>query len=275
MKLKYIIIPFFLLSGCATVRDFFGLSPKEEVVQTAPEVVKEPVTKYSDVANYQPSSDRQYKRMTKERLEEESDLQAGAGSLWVMEGQTSYLFAQNKQRRAGDPTFMKMEGNTMKLVQTKVTTIQELLKELAIQKRNAEEKQRKADEEKQRLADIEKEKRSILDSNEADNEKTAQQMAEKRVNERKPASVEPPKPVVEEKEEKIDLKELENIPVKIVERLDGQYKIAGQQIIMIKNKPYKVLTSGLVRFDDFNDQQISSEKLFDTQVDIVHLKKAE
>jgi len=103
MKYLLLILPLFF-TGCATMYDFFGFDgPKQEVV-VKEEVVKEPLTKYSDISNFAPASDRNYKRMTKERFEEDAELQANAGSLWVMEGQTSYLFAQNKKRREGDPS---------------------------------------------------------------------------------------------------------------------------------------------------------------------------
>jgi len=204
-------------------------------------------------------------------------LHAGAGSLWVMEGQTSYLFAQNKHRREGDMTSVKVEGSSMKLVQTKVATIQDLLKQLEIQKKEAEEKKRRDEEAKEKLAAIDAEKKSILAKNEADNEETAQQMAEKRIAERKPAS-EPVKTAVKDeiKDEKIDLKELDKLPMKITEKLPGgQYKVAGQHTFTIRNRPYKVIATGVVRSDDYNDQSISSEKLYDSQFDVVHVKKAE
>lgn len=278
--IKYIllILPLFF-SGCATVSDFFGFDapPKIEEVVVKEEPQQEPYTKYSDISNYAPTSDRHYKRMTREKMEEDSELHAGAGSLWVMEGQTSYLFAQNKHRREGDMTSVKVEGSSMKLLQTKVSTIQDLLKQLEIQKKEAEDKKRKDEEAKQKLAAIEAEKKSILAKNEADNEDAALQMAEKRIAERKPAS-EPAKVAAKDeiKDEKIDLKELDKLPMKITEALPGgQYKVSGQQTLTIRNRPYKVIATGIVRADDYNDQSISSEKLYDSQFDVVHVKKAE
>jgi len=274
-----LIVYMIFVSGCATMSDFFGFEvppPKEEVV-VKEEAPKEQFTKYSDISNYAPTTDRQYKRMTKERMEEESELHAGAGSLWVMEGQTSYLFAQNRHRREGDMTNVKVEGASLKMLQTKVATIQDLLKELEIQKKEAEEKKRLQEAAQQKLANIESEKKSILAKNEADNEDAAQKLAEKRIAERKPAS-EAPKIAVKDqvKDEKIDLKELDKFPMKITEALQGgQYKVMGQQTINIRNKPYKIIATGVVRSDDFNDQSISSEKLYDAQFDVLHVKKAE
>lgn len=259
--------------------DFFGFDgpPPPPVVKQ--EIVKEPLTKYSEIHNFSPPADRQYKRMTRERLEDDSELQQGAGSLWVMEGQTSYLFAQNKHRSEGDPTALKLEGMAMKDVQMKAITIKDLLNELELQKKQAEEKKRKDEEEKQRLAEIEKEKKYILAKNEADNEDAAQLLAEQRVSSRKPAAasatvvVAPP---VDPNADKINFKDIETVPMKVTEKLpDGQYRVSGQQYMTIKNRPYKLIATGIVRAEDFSDQSISSEKLFNSQYDIIHLKKEE
>lgn len=264
-------------SSCATMRDFFGFEdekPPAPIVKE--EVEKEPLTKYSEISNFSPSSDRQYKRMTKEKLEEDSELHAGAGSLWVMEGQTSYLFAQNKRCREGDPTALKVEGIAMKQVQMKAETVKDLLIELENQKKMAEEKKRKEEEAQKRLADIETEKRSILAKNEADNEELAQTMAEQRITDRKPASVVVVEPPKDPNADKINFKDVATIPMKITEKLDnGQYRISGQQFITIKNRPYKLIATGVVRGEDYDDQMISSEKLYDPQFDLVHIKKAE
>lgn len=277
MKYVVILLTFFFFSSCATMYDFFGFDgPKQEVV-VKEEVVKEPLTKYSDINNYEPASDRNYKRMTRQKFEEDSELHAGAGSLWVMEGQTSYLFAQNKKRREGDPSTLMLQGMAMKDVEMKAYAIKDLLIELENQKKEAEAKKKKEEDAKLRLADIEKEKKSILAKNEADNEDAAQLLAEQRVDGRKPASV----PVVAEAPkdpaaDKINFKEIERIPVKITERLpDNQYRIAGQQFITIRNRPYKLIVAGVVRGDDFSDQMVSSDKLFEQQLDLIHLKKAE
>jgi flagellar L-ring protein precursor FlgH len=297
MKLFYFVAVILFFSGCATIKDFFGsheeepavvaepLAPAEPVVaaEEEPKPVDqseaEPLTKYSDNANMVPAADREYKRMTRQRMEDESDLQSGAGSLWVMEGQTSYLFAQNKQRRPGDPTQIKVEGSALKQIEMKVATIQDLLKELEDQKKTAEENEKKENAEKQRLADFEKIKKSILDNGEARSEGVAQAMAEERMKTRTPAVEPEDKKAVEvakkpEKEEKIDLKDIELIPSKIVEKTqDGMFRITGQQYLNIQKRPYKVIATGIVRPEDFDDQALSSNKIFEAQYDIVHIKK--
>lgn len=256
--------------------DFFGFdAPKEEVI-TKNEVVKEPLTKYSDVSNFAPASDKNYKRMTKERFEEDSELHAGAGSLWVMEGQTSYLFAQNKKRREGDPSTLLVQGMALKDVQMKAFAIKDLLIELENQKKEAEAKKKKEEDAKLRLAEIDKERKSILLKNEADNEEAAQVLAEQRIDSRKPASVAVAEPPKDPALDKIDFKEIEQVPVKITERLpDNQYRVAGQQFLTIRNRPYKLIVNGTIRGDDFMDQTFSSERMFDGNFDLVHLKKAE
>lgn len=273
--MKYLLVLPFFLCGCATVSNFFGFGeePKKETV-VKEEIVKEPLTKYSDINNYEPTSDRNYKRMTRQKFEEDSELHAGAGSLWVMEGQTSYLFAQNKKRREGDPSTLLVQGMAMRDVQMKALAIKDLLVELENQKKEAEAKKKKEEDAKQRLADIETERKAIIAKNEADNDDAAQAMAEQRVDSRKPASVAaaPKDPALE----KIDFKDIEQVPVKITERLaDNQYRIAGQQYLTIRNRPYKLIVTGIVRGDDFSDQTVSSDKLFEQQLDLVHLKKAE
>lgn len=267
-----------LLTGCATVDVVHP--EKKEIVEAPPQEEVSPseeLTKYSEHPFIAPASDRDYKRMTKQQMEDESDLQAGAGSLWVMEGQTSYLFAQNKLRKTGDPVQIKVEGSALKQIEMKVATIQDLLKDLENQKKEAEEKLKNEEKEKQRLADLDNLKREILNNGEARNESSAQAIAEERMKERQLASVDKKaEKVVEkkEKEEKIDLKEIELIPSKIVEKMpDGMLRVTGQQLLMIKKRPYKVIATGLIRPEDFEDPATSSNKLFEPQFDILHVKK--
>ena len=43
---------------------------------------------------------------------------------------------------------------------------------------------------------------------------------------------------------------------------------------MIGKKEYKVIVTGIVRADDFNDEGIDAPKLLDPQFDIVSLRKS-
>lgn len=298
-KIYFICLFHLVLAGCIT-------SPTEPtplpVVATPPPPVETPVaaeepeekapepeklTKFSEVNNMPAAADRSYKRMTRQRMEDESELQASAGSLWKMDGQTSYLFSQNKHRIEGDPTTIKMEGLALKEVESKVAVIQDLMKDLERQKIEAEEEAKKAEAEKQRLAEIEKAKPKIItDPNDPNYDPYAGQYpadlqaAEeaKLAATRKPAAVEKVPEVAkkDEKEEKIDLKDVEIIPSRIVEKLaNGMYRVSGQQIFTIKKKPYKVIATGLVRPEDFDDTSIGSGKLLEPQFDVIHMKRIE
>ena len=292
MKYVLLCILGLVLNSCATVEEEKQLekeltpAPVADVKPPAPvkdltEIEdEEPITKYSEANNMAPPSDRQYKRMTRKKMEEESDLNSSAGSLWKMEGQTSYLFAQNKHRRPGDPTTIKMEGAALKIVESKAQVIQELLAQLAEQKLHADEENKKAEIEKMRLTQLQEEKKLraqqiakgelVVDPM----DEKAQEMEMKAAEDaaRAPASL----PVAKvAPEEKIDLKDVESIPSKIVEKMDDDtYRIRGQQFLTIKKKSYKVIATALVRAEDFNDAAVSSTKLIDAQYDVIHVKKA-
>jgi len=307
--MKILAIAFLLiLAGCATAptdeeraRLEQELTPqpvnevvKEEAAATEPqqqqaeadsdasEDSEEKLTRYSDLSNMAPPSDRQYKRMTRKRMEEESELGSTAGSLWKMEGQTSYLFAENKHRREGDPTTIKMEGSALKAIENKVAVIQDLLNELEAQKTKAEEENKRAQEEKLKLARLEEEKKlraeriargeivvDPLDEETARLEEEAA-AAQAKAESRQPAAV----GNTAKKEDKVDLKEVELIPSKIVEKMSSDtYRIRGQQYLTIKKKPYKVIATALIRAEDFNDEGISSNKLLDAQYDVIHVKR--
>lgn len=252
--------------------------PKKVEVTVTEAAEEEPLARYSELNNMAPPSDRQYRRMTRKKMEEESELYSSAGSLWKMEGQTSYLFAENKHRREGDPTTIKLEGSALKLIENKVAIVQDLLKELEKQKIQAEEETKNADAEKLRLAQIEEEKKLRADRI-AKGEIVVDPMDEELLNltaektsetNRKPAAI----TVAKDKDEKTDLKDIENIPSKIVEKMsDDTYRIRGQQYLTIKKKPYKVIATALIRAEDFKDDGVSSNKLLEAQYDLIHVKR--
>lgn len=230
-------------TGCATMQDFLTSldGPKEapalKDINTAP--------RFSDNQNMGVPTDRQYKRMTRNRMEEESDLGANAGSTWVMEGQGAYLFAQNKMRKEGDLLNVTLDGPARKQVETKVSVIKKLLKQL-------EEQQQQ--QQQQELS-------NSLAQNAGDASRAPASEAKK---------AEAPK--AEEKDE--GLTDVQNIPTRIVEKMaDGNYRIKGQQPFMIGKREYKVIVTGLIRPEDFNDAGIISEKLLDPQYDVVSLRK--
>lgn len=255
-----LLIAFSLLNtGCATINGWLGRGEKEDPAAEARKARQAKIqakwgdsAKYSDSNDILPTSDRQYKRTTKSLLEEESHLTAGAGSMWVMEGQGAYLFAQNKIRREGDPLNIKIEGAAQKEVETKVSVIKKLLKQLE-------------DEEKLRNAPPPE----VIPSEKlADGKPTVGGGTIAR------------NPAADEKKEEKDKKEeeikIESVPTRIVERApDGNYRVKGTQPFMIGKREYKVIVTGLIRPEDFNDEGIGSNKLLDPQFDVVSLRRKE
>ncbi|WP_413289980.1 flagellar basal body L-ring protein FlgH [Bdellovibrio sp. HCB337] len=198
--------------------------------------------RYSENPQMSVPSNRQYKRMTRSRMEDEADLGAQAGSMWVMEGQGSYLFAQNKARREGDVLNVKLDGPSLKQVETKVNVIKKLLKQLE-------------EQEQQNL-----------------NGGAALASTEGEAG-RAPAAA--AKPAEEKKDDnKEELANIQQISTKIVEKLpDGNYRVRGAQPFMIGKREYKVIAAGLVRPEDFNDEGVSSMKLIDPQFDVVSIRR--
>lgn len=197
--------------------------------------------KYSENPQMGVPSNRQYRRMTRSAMEEESQLHSQAGSMWVNEGQTSYLFVQNKTRREGDILNVKLDGAAQRQVETKVKVIKKLLQQL---------EEPAGGELKQQLA-------------------TANGTGG-----REPAAappVKPPEPAADDKEE---LKDVELITTRLVERTpDGNYRVKGAQPFMIGKREYKVIVIGLIRPEDYNDEGVSSTKLLDPQFDVVSVRR--
>lgn len=234
MRVVLFVVFVALLSGCASLLE----SPVAETLS-----FKEKAPRYSENPQMGVPSNRQYRRMTKNRMEEEAELHSQAGSMWVNEGQGSYLFVQNKARREGDLLNVKLEGAALRQVETKVGVIKKLLKQLE-------------DQEQQQQSDIK-----------------AQNMAESAPN----GGTAPPAraPAAEnKKDEKEDLSDVQNISTRIVERLpDGNYRVKGQQPFMIGKREYKVIVTGMIRPEDYNDAGVPSSKLLDPQFDVVSLRR--
>jgi flagellar L-ring protein precursor FlgH len=249
--MRFVLILFvgMMISGCATMKEWFG----EEVANSVPFMGEEPPLKYSETPQAGAPEDRQYQRMTRSKMEEDSDLGSQAGSLWVMEGQTSYLFAQNKSRREGDILSVKLEGSGLKKIEAKANNVRALLKEIE------EERKRRENPEGNAAP-------PALGATDKGGDKTA--AAVPAPAPRAPAAEKP-------KEEKIDLSDTQNIQSKIVERLaDGSYKIRGEQGITIDKQDYRVILSGTIKAEDISDTGVSSNKLIDAQYDLVSLGRA-
>jgi flagellar L-ring protein precursor FlgH len=255
------------LMSCSSLNTLMGNDEKPAVAEAKPEIKidGQPLVKFSEDPNHAPVTAREFHHMTKQKLEEESQLQAGAGSMWVMEGQGAYLFAQNRARREGDLLNIKIEGQAQKEVETKVSVIRKLLKQLEDEERKAKELQA------QQIAAANAAAAAAAAANEDPSKPGGAPRA--------PAAAAPaptPAPVAEDKKEKDEEVKIESVPTRIVERLpDGNYKVKGQSPFMIGKKEYKVIVMGTVRPEDFNDDGTSSGKLLDPQFDVVSLRRKE
>lgn len=268
--MRILLFAFLFLSSCATMKSWFGseetkknnsLSASTVTSASADSVEDETsddTVRFSDNNQVLPLSDRQYKKMTRSRMEEESQLNAQAGSLWMMEGQTSYLFAQNKSRREGDATTIKLEGSNFKFVESKAISAQKLLKKL--------DDRLKAQEEAETLAQ--------KAAAEAEKARQPASEGEKNTAAAPVAAVAPAAPKAEKEEAlpKLDLSDLERIPVRIVERTEQGYRVRGSQSVMISDREYKVITTGIIRPEDFTDESVSSNKMLDPQFDLVSVE---
>lgn len=185
---------------------------------------------------------RNYKRVTKKKLENTSRLDSRSGSLWVMEGQGAYLFSQNIMRMIGDPISVRIEGEPKQQLENKVSVIKKLLAKLEERKR-----------------------RALRRTAGGPDKKTAK---------RKPAS----KPATAAKSATSKSGDtpfkVKSVPTRIVERLvDGNYRVKGSQVFMIGTREYKAIVTGVVRSEDFSDEGIAAPKLLDSKFDIVSVRR--
>lgn len=251
MKLRQLILMAFLLiyslsqAGCASfnkkLKSWLGGAP------SAPQQAAQPTfqgTKFSDSGDRLPPVQRQYKRTTKETLSQEASLDQKSGSLWVMEGQGAYLFSQNIVRLVGDPLAITLEGDPKEQLESKVNVINKLLAKI---------------EERQKL-------RRRLSSDEPPVEKPKEKdAAEKEKAAAKKEEVPPPAEL-----------SVKTVPTRIVERtLEGNYRVKGSQPFMIGTREYKIIVTGIVRAEDFNEEGIPATKLLDSKFDIVSARRSE
>lgn len=245
-KTLFILLLGLALSGCAALEKLADAADPGKPVKD--DLAQAP--KYSENTNMAVPTDRNYRRWTRDRMEEESDLGSTAGSTWVMDGQGAYLFTQNKSRKEGDITNVALAEPALKQVETKVGVIKTLLKQLE-------------EQEKQEKLRLEQQQRGL-----------ASAPAEAAKGTANAAAGAPPPAAAPAKEEKQNLDDIKTVPSKIVERLpDGNYRVKGSQPFMIGQREYKVIVTGLIRPEDFNDQGISSDKLLDPQYDVVSVRR--
>ncbi len=231
----------FVYVGCVT--------PMPTTVVELPEPDSD--KKYSSTPNFINTPKRQYKRTTRQTLSKEAQLQQEAGSLWVMQGQGSYLFAENNLRMVGDLVTVAIDGEPKKELEAKVETIASLLRRLEERRLEFEKRQ--------------EEKRLAMMNDRLD------KLAEP--GERAPASdkkAEEPKKQEEESqlaEFKFDIKK---VPTRIRERLfNGNYQVEGSKGFLIGDKEYRVIINGIAQPEDIDGASVASSQLIEASFDIV------
>lgn len=244
--------------------------------------------KYSESPQMPAPVDREYRRVTRAKLEEESNLQSGAGSLWVMDGQQSYLFAQNKIRREGDILSIKLEGQAQKQVETKVAVIKKLLKQLEEEERKLEllnqaqpllagpdgAAMRGPDGVPMKGPDGSVVSAARAPAGVVSGAPTAGAGSVDPAQKAKPVELPTPEKREEKKDEKVDLADIQTIPSRIAERMaDGNYRVKGAQPFMIGAREYKVIVTGIIRPEDTNDEGVSTNKILDPQYDVVSVRR--
>lgn len=237
------------LPACASIgkkwREFLSgekKKPQTEVVSEGPN--------FNDNKNMPPSAKRQYRRTTRQSLQEEAHLDDRSGSLWVMEGQGAYLFAQNTIRLIGDPVPISIDGDPKEQLQTKVAVIKKLMDRIEARQREQIE-------------------RNLAEENGGAAPPAAPAAPEA-------AAAKPkPEPNKDAKEDKTDFK-VATVPARIVERtVDGNYRVKGSQPFNIGTRDYKVIVTGIVRAEDFSEDGVSATKLLDPKFDVVSARQAE
>lgn len=251
MKYKYILpkllIPFLAVSalaGCATINK--GLKSLVGRTESEPAQKKTAkVTRFSEDQNAPvPGAPRSWQRMTKDRFEREAQVNGSPGSLWVMEGQSSYMFSSNVLRLPGEVVNVKMDGAPKNQLETKVKVI------------------------KQMLARLDKPKRKPAAINPAAKSDVV-------TPQQPPAEASPTEAAGADKEKSDDAQMLvESVPARIVDRtVEGNYRIKGTQNFMIGKREYRVIVTGLVRPNDVNGDQVKADQILDPKFDIVSMKK--
>jgi flagellar L-ring protein precursor FlgH len=246
-----IVLTAVFASGCSSfgkkLKAFLGGKPSPSAKAQTAGSAQPQGPSFSSTGNFQSGPRRQYKRVTKNTLAEEARLKPGAGSLWMMEGQGAYLFSENIVRMIGDPVAVKIEGESKEQLESKAKVIKGLLDKL--EQRAEARRQAKL-------------RRPAGANGDADKstEKTPEPAKKQAANQKADTSS--------------DLFKVNKVTGRVVERtVDGNYRIKGSQPFMIGPREYKVIVTGIVRAEDFNEAGISSTKLLDPNFDIVGVRK--
>ncbi|MGE4133415.1 MAG: flagellar basal body L-ring protein FlgH [Bdellovibrionales bacterium] len=239
--------------GCSSfnrkLKSFLGGAPAPEARQQT-----STMTKFSEAGDIPPLVRRQYKRTTKESLQDGASLEAKSGSLWVMEGQGAYLFSQNVIRLVGDPLAITLEGEPKEQLNSKVTVIKKLLAKIEDRQKARLRAPTSGDDASAKAKD----KTAAKGKTDKTTEESSEDTQEK------------------SKDQLLADFNVKNVPTRIVERtLDGNYRVKGTQPFLIGTREYKVIVTGVVRAEDFNEDGIPASKLLDPKFDIVSARRKE
>jgi flagellar L-ring protein precursor FlgH len=271
-QFQILVISFAMVTGCSSMgkkwKAFLNEGQETPVANSKP---MDGNVKFSDTKDLPVDGARQYKRMTKKQFEDQELFSDNAGSLWVNEGQDSYLFAQNIVRLPGDILNVILDGQPEKQLSTKAKVIQELTNRIEKAQRGVASVPTTADG-------------KPVDPNAKPVDPNAPPAVgpdgkpldpnAKPVDPNAVAAAAPVQKPVEEPMPGIENFDVKTIPTRIVERLsDGNYRVKGAQTFMIGAKEYKVIVTGLVKPADVADDNVSSSKMLESKFDIVRYNK--
>lgn len=253
-KFVLLIISLTMTTGCSSFgkkwKAFLNEGEEQPVASTRPQ---NDDVRFSDVRDLPVNNDRQYRRMTKKQFEDQELYSDNAGSLWVNEGQDSYLFAQNIVRLPGDILNVVLDGQPEKQLSTKAQVIKELTNRIERKNRGIASADGKP-----------------ADPAAADPAAAGKDAATKAGDKKPDATAAAEKPIDDGALPNAGNFDVKTIPTRIVERLsDGNYRVKGSQTFMIGSKEYKVIVTGLVKPQDVADDNVVSSKMLDSKFDIV------
>ena len=256
LRITTLMICIALLSGCSSLGRKWKAFLNEGEPKPVASKPRDEAVKFSDTRDLPAGSDRQYRRMTKKQFEDQELFSDNAGSLWVNEGQDSYLFAQNIVRLPGDILNVVLDGQPEKQLSTKAQVIKELTNRIEKKQRGVASADAKAAPGTQDPNAAQTPGGDPAAAAPAANPADAQAAADSKV--------------ADEAMPGIGSFDVKTIPTRVVERMsDGNYRVKGAQTFMIGSKEYKVIVTGLVKPQDVADDSVSSSKMLDSKFDIV------
>lgn len=256
-------------AGCSSmgtkIKNFLNGKSEE------PQVKRSSAPRFSEVENTRVPANRQYKRMNKQRFEEEAEVHPAAGSLWVMEGQGAYLFAQNQIRQVGDILNINIEGAPKMQLQTKTKVISKLLERL-----ERPQMRGPANAQAQNGANAAgAQGQNPPAAGQAQNANGQAGAANAPGGAQAAGATGAPGAPAEETAKPEAKFDVATVPARIVEVLrDGSYRVKGSQQLMIGKREYRVIVTGIVKPEDFNEEGTNASRLLDSQFDIVSQKRS-